>query len=80
MIPIITVVGLELGTLLSGSIIVETVFSWPGTGQLLITAISARDYPLVTGTVLTYTLAFVIINLVVDMLYAVADPRIRFDG
>ena len=80
MIPIITVVGLELGTLLSGSIIVETVFSWPGTGQLLITAISARDYPLVTGTVLTYTVAFVIINLVVDMLYAVVDPRIRFDS
>ena len=80
LIPIITVVGLELGTLLSGSIIVETVFSWPGTGQLLITAISARDYPLVTGTVLTYTVAFVIINLVVDMLYAVADPRIRFDS
>lgn len=80
LIPIITVVGLELGTLLSGSIIVETVFSWPGTGQLLITAINARDYPLVTGTVLTYTIAFVIINLVVDMLYAVADPRIRFDG
>jgi peptide/nickel transport system permease protein len=80
LIPIITVVGLELGTLLSGSIIVETVFSWPGTGQLLITAINARDYPLVTGTVLTYTVAFVIINLVVDMLYAIADPRIRFDS
>ena len=78
--PVITVVGLELGTLLSGSIIVETVFSWPGTGQLLITAINARDYPLITGTVMTYTLAFVVINLVVDMLYAVADPRIRFDG
>ena len=79
LIPIITVVGLELGTLLSGSIIVETVFSWPGSGQLLITAITARDYPLITGTVLTYTMIFVVINLVIDVLYAVIDPRIRFD-
>ena len=79
MIPIITVVGLELGTLLSGSIIVETVFSWPGSGALLIAAITARDYPLITGTVLTYTMIFVIINLSIDMLYAVIDPRIRFD-
>ncbi len=79
LIPIITVVGLELGALLSGSIIVETVFSWPGSGQLLIAAITARDYPLITGTVLTYTMIFVIINLSIDMLYAVIDPRIRFD-
>jgi peptide/nickel transport system permease protein len=79
MIPIITVVGLELGTLLSGSIIVETVFSWPGSGALLISAITSRDYPLITGTVLTYTMAFVIINFTIDVLYAVIDPRIRFD-
>ena len=63
LIPVITVVGLELGTLLSGSIIVETVFAWPGSGSLLITALNSRDYPLVTGIVLTYTAAFVIINL-----------------
>lgn len=79
LIPIITVVGLELGTLLSGSIIVETVFSWPGSGALLISAITSRDYPLITGTVLTYTLAFVIINFTIDILYAMIDPRIRFD-
>lgn len=79
LIPIVTVIGLELGTLLSGSIIVETVFSWPGSGQLLITAITSRDYPLITGTVLTYTLAFVIINFVIDIVYAAIDPRIRFD-
>ena len=79
LVPIITVVGLELGTLLSGSIIVETVFSWPGSGSLLIAAIQARDYPLITGTVLTYTVAFVVINFTVDILYAVIDPRIRFD-
>jgi ABC-type dipeptide/oligopeptide/nickel transport system permease component len=77
-IPIITVVGLELGTLLSGSIIVETVFAWPGVGSLLITGVSSRDYPLVTGIVLMYTIAFVTINLVIDAVYALADPRIRF--
>ena len=78
LVPVITVVGLELGTLLSGSIIVETVFAWPGSGSLLIAAIQARDYPLITGTVLTYTIAFVVINFVIDILYAVIDPRIRF--
>jgi ABC-type dipeptide/oligopeptide/nickel transport system permease component len=78
LVPIITVVGLELGTLLSGSIIVETVFAWPGSGSLLIAAIQSRDYPLITGTVLTYTVAFVAINFAIDMLYAVIDPRIRF--
>jgi len=78
LIAVITVVGLELGTLLSGSIIVETVFAWPGSGSLLITALNARDYPLVTGVVMTYTTAFVTINLIIDGLYAVIDPRIRY--
>jgi len=78
LIPVVTVVGLELGTLLSGSIIVETVFAWPGSGSLLITALNARDYPLVTGLVMTYTAAFVLINLIIDALYAVIDPRIRY--
>ena len=78
LIPIVTVVGLELGTLLSGSIIVETVFAWPGIGSLLITGVTARDYPLVTGLVLMYTVAFVTINLIIDALYAFIDPRIRY--
>ena len=78
LIPVITVVGLELGTLLSGSIIVETVFAWPGSGSLLITALNARDYPLVTGIVMTYTVSFVIINVIIDALYAIVDPRIRY--
>jgi peptide/nickel transport system permease protein len=78
LIPIITVVGLELGTLISGSIIVETVFAWPGMGSLLITGVSSRDYPLVTGLVLMYTVAFVTINLVIDALYGLIDPRIRY--
>lgn len=78
LIPIITVVGLELGTLLSGSIIVEAVFAWPGIGSLLITGVTSRDYPLVTGLVLVYTAAFVTINLIIDALYALVDPRIRY--
>jgi peptide/nickel transport system permease protein len=78
LIPIVTVVGLELGTLLSGSIIVETVFAWPGIGSLLITGVTSRDYPLVTGIVLMYTVAFVTINLAIDAIYAAIDPRIRF--
>jgi peptide/nickel transport system permease protein len=78
LIPVVTVVGLELGTLLSGSIIVETVFAWPGSGSLLITALNSRDYPLVTGLVMVYTAAFVAINLIIDGLYAIIDPRIRY--
>lgn len=78
LVAVVTVVGLELGTLLSGSIIVETIFSWPGSGALLIGAIQARDYPLITGTVLAYSIFFVVINLVVDVLYTVIDPRIRY--
>lgn len=77
-IPIVTVVGLEMGTLLSISIITETVFAWPGTGSLLILGVSSRDYPLVTGIVLVYSVAFVLVNLVVDAVYALADPRIRY--
>ena len=78
LIPIITVAGLELGTLLSGSIIVETVFAWPGMGSLLITGVTSRDYPLVMGLVMMYTAAFVTINLVIDALYGIIDPRIRY--
>jgi peptide/nickel transport system permease protein len=79
LVPVVTVGGLELGTLLSGSIIVETVFAWPGSGSLLISAIQSRDYPLITGTVIIYTLAFVAINFMIDILYAAVDPRIRFE-
>jgi ABC-type dipeptide/oligopeptide/nickel transport system permease component len=78
LIPLVTVVGLELGTLLGGSIVVETVFAWPGVGDLLIAGVSARDYPLVTGIAFTYSLLFVLINLAVDVAYATIDPRLRF--
>lgn len=79
LIVIITVVGLELGSLLSGSIIVETVFAWPGIGTLLIEGLSSRDYPLITGLVLVYTAMFVIINFMIDICYAAIDPRVRLD-
>ncbi len=79
-IIVITVVGLEFGALISGSIIVESVFSWPGIGQLLLAGITARDYPLITGLVLVYTTLFIVVNLIVDFLYAAADPRIRLGG
>ncbi len=77
-IPIITVLGLQLGLLLSGSVVVETIFNWPGIGRLAVDAIFAADYTVVQGVVLFGAIAFVLINLGVDLLYAVLDPRIRY--
>ncbi len=76
-IPITTIIGLELGVLISGSIIVEVVFSWPGLGQMLYQAVSVRDIPLVTGVVITYTTIFIFLNILVDILYVIIDPRLR---
>jgi ABC-type dipeptide/oligopeptide/nickel transport system permease component len=78
MIPIVTVVGLQFGHLLGASVIVETVFAWPGVGWLLYSAITLRDLPLVRAAVLVISLAFVIINLTVDILYTLLDPKIRY--
>lgn len=77
LIPIVTVVGLEFGTLLGGAVITETVFSFPGIGRLLVSAILARDYNVVQACVVVIAAAFVIINLVVDLVYAYLDPRVR---
>ena len=77
--PIITVLGLQVGYLLGGAILTETVFSWPGLGSMMVRAIQARDYPLVQGGVLLIATTFVVVNLVVDLLYAVFDPRIRYE-
>jgi len=74
---VITVLGLEAGALLTGAIVTEMIFSWPGLGRLLITAITARDYPLVEGCVLTFALSYVVVNVLTDVAYGVADPRIR---
>jgi peptide/nickel transport system permease protein len=77
LIPVVTVIGLQLGTLLGGTVIVESVFAWPGVGRLLVDAIGNRDYPLVQASILVITASFVIINLLVDVSYGYLDPRIR---
>lgn len=77
-ITIVTVLGMQFGYLLSGSVIVEAVFSWPGLGQMMVRAIQARDYPMVQGGVLFVAVIFVFVNLAVDLLYAWLDPRIRY--
>lgn len=75
--PVITLIGLEAGALLTGSIVTEMIFSWPGLGRLLMTAINNRDYPLVEGCVLTFALSYVVVNLITDYFYGAVDPRIR---
>lgn len=79
MIPVITVVGLQLGALFGGVIITEKVFSYPGIGSLLITAIKGRDYPLVQGVILAIALTYILINLLVDLIYSQVDPRIKLE-
>jgi ABC-type dipeptide/oligopeptide/nickel transport system permease component len=78
MIPVITVIGLQVGTLLGGAVLAETIFAWPGIGRLLIQSISQRDYPLVQGIVMLTALAVSLINLAVDLLYGVINPRVRY--
>jgi peptide/nickel transport system permease protein len=77
LIPLVTVVGIQFGTLLGGAIIVEKVFAWPGVGLLLVDAVAARDFPLVQGIILFIAVGFVVVNLIVDLLYALIDPRVR---
>jgi peptide/nickel transport system permease protein len=79
MIPIITVVGLQFGLLLGGAVLTETVFAWPGLGRLIVDSILARDYPVIQGAILMFGLLYIMVNLVVDMIYALVDPRIRYD-
>jgi len=79
-IPILTVLGLQAGALLTGTIITETIFSWPGLGRLTLQAIQSRDFPLVQGCVLTIAAIYVLVHLATDCLYAWADPRIRYDA
>jgi peptide/nickel transport system permease protein len=77
-IPLVTVIGLQIGTLLGGAVVVETVFSWPGVGTTAVTAIGARDYALVQAVVLVVSVFFVAVNLLIDLLYAYIDPRIHY--
>jgi peptide/nickel transport system permease protein len=80
LLPVITVVGLQLGTLLGGAVIAENIFAWPGVGRLLVQAIYNRDLPLVQAGVFVLAVGIVLINLITDLLYTWADPRIRLDG
>lgn len=79
LIPTVTILGLQFGALLGGSVVVETVFAWPGVGRLMIQSISNRDYPVVQAAVVLFASFFVVINLVVDVVYGFLDPRIRYD-
>jgi len=80
LIPIVTLIGLQFGALLAGSVITETIFAWPGIGKLLMDAIQARDYPVVQGIVLAIALSYVAVNFLTDLLYGWADPAIRLGG
>ena len=75
--PVVTLLGLQAGALLTGSIVVEMIFSWPGLGRLMMTAINSRDYALVEGCVLVFALTYVIVNMLTDLFYSIVDPRIR---
>jgi ABC-type dipeptide/oligopeptide/nickel transport system permease component len=78
LIVVITIVGMQFGSLLTGAIITERVFAWQGIGTLMIEAISKRDYPVVQGTIILISSLYVVINLFVDIIYALIDPRIRY--
>ena len=75
--PVLTVIGLQVGSLLAGAIVTEKIFGWPGLGQLTLSAISNRDYALVQGCILAVGLTYVVVNLLTDAAYALADPRMR---
>jgi peptide/nickel transport system permease protein len=77
-IPVVTVIGLQLGNLLSGAVITETIFAWPGVGRLVLTAVTQKDFPVVQAAVIVFALMLALINLVVDLMYSVLDPRVRY--
>lgn len=79
MLPVITIVGIQLGVRFGGAVITETVFAWPGVGRLIVNAISQRDFPIVQGGILMLAIVFTVMNLLVDLSYAILDPRIRYD-
>jgi peptide/nickel transport system permease protein len=77
LLPLITVAGINLGLLLGGTVVTETVFSWPGVGRLVVQSVSQRDYPVIVAGVFIISLTFVLVNLIVDIIYAYLDPRVR---
>jgi ABC-type dipeptide/oligopeptide/nickel transport system permease component len=79
MVPLLTIVALQFGAVLTGAVITETIFAWPGIGRLLIQSIGFRDYPMVQGCILLIAVTYVTVNLVTDLMYGVLDPRIRLE-
>ena len=79
LIPVVTVLGLQFGNLLGGAVVIETVFAWPGVGQVAVRAILEKDFPIVQGIVLFTAVAYVVANFLVDVSYAWLDPRVRFE-
>ena len=79
LIPVITVLGLDTGSYLTGSILTETIFGWPGLGRYVLGAIEKRDLPAIQGSILFMSLVFLCVNLVTDLVYAKADPRVAYD-
>jgi len=79
LIPVVTLIGLQFGAVLTGAVITETVFAWPGIGRLLVQSIGFRDYPLVQGCILLIAVTYLAVNLITDLLYGVLDPRIRYE-
>ena len=77
MVPVVTLIGLQIGFLLGGAVVTETVFSWPGVGRLAVGAILSSDFPMAQGTIIVLSMGFILVNLTVDLLYGVLDPRVR---
>jgi ABC-type dipeptide/oligopeptide/nickel transport system permease component len=78
LIPVVTMAGMQFGWLLGGTVVIETVFAWPGIGRLVVYSIFARDFPMVRSAILIMAVSFALVNLAVDLLYAFLDPRIRY--
>lgn len=79
LIPVVTLVGLQLGELLGGAVVTETIFAWPGVGRLVVEAVNNRDFPIVQAALLVIVSLFVFVNLLIDLLYGVLDPRVRYE-
>ncbi len=78
LLPVVTIIGLNLGAMLGGAVLTEIVFSWPGIGRMLVTAVMNRDYPLIMGTLIYTSIGVLVINFIADIAYAIIDPRIRY--
>jgi peptide/nickel transport system permease protein len=79
LIPVVTIVGTQMSFLLSGAVLTETIFAWPGIGRLAVEALVARDFPMIRGTVISMALIFLLVNILVDISYGLIDPRVRYD-